>query len=109
MKGPESRWEGGQGSWSSVCCRRWWGEPRSPDSTSNSEPAPPGTARGRDGGEEGVPVPPQLWEVGWGGCGAGPGLFSRQGGVVWSCGEVTAEGTQWSLVGLSSRISSGQR
>lgn len=54
-------------------------------------------------------MPPQLWGITWGGCGAGPGLFSREGGMAWSRGEAVAEGTPWSLVGLSSVISSGQR
>lgn len=52
---------------------------------------------------------PQLLEMGWSGCVADGELFVRQRGTEWSCGEVTAEGTGWSLVGLSSMISSGQR
>lgn len=40
---------------------------------------------------------------------AGPGLFCWEGDTAWSCGEVAAEGTPWTLVGLSSVISSRQR
>lgn len=54
-------------------------------------------------------MPPQLWEMGWGGCVADGELFGRERGTGWSCEEVAAEGTGCSLVGLSSVISSGQR